>query len=112
MTPVGPASRPTRTAAPARTGPLRALQLIEPVGTKEPFTIVPVVQTYGTAVSRDDRMAEKVRWAERAEYIVLTRDIPASFAPFNAVIRVSEYGTEDRERDYLAQLVFEPEVSP
>jgi len=30
--------------------------------------------------------------------------VPSNFAPFNAVIRISESGTEDRKRDYLAEL--------
>jgi hypothetical protein len=89
---------------------LRALQLIETVGGSQPFRIVPIVQEQGTAMTPADRMAAKVRWAERAEYTVLTPDIPASFAPYNAVIRISERGTEDTQRDYLALLVFEPEV--
>jgi len=55
-------------------------------------------------MSAEDLMAAKVRWAERAEYIVLTRTVPAEFAPYNAIIRVSEAGTEDRDRDYLAEL--------
>jgi hypothetical protein len=91
-------------------GPLRALQPIETVGDGEPFTIVPIPQRLGGAVSPGDSMAAKVRWAERAEYTVLTRDVPASFAPYNAVIRISESGTEDRQRDYLAHLVFEEEA--
>lgn len=52
-------------------------------------------------------MRAKVQWAERAQYTILTRDVPASFAPYNAVIRISERGTEDRQRDYLAQLELE-----
>ncbi len=93
-------------------GPLRALQLIQTVGDSEPLAIVPIVQTLGTAVAPEDRMAAKVRWAERAQYTVLTWDVPTSFAPYNAVIRVSERGTEDRQRDYLAHLVFDQETSP
>jgi hypothetical protein len=55
-------------------------------------------------------MAEKIRWAERVRYTILTDDVPASFGPYNAVIRVSERGTEDQQRDYLAHLVFEHKV--
>lgn len=107
-------SRPTsgrkREAPASPMGALRALQLIETVGT-EPFTIIPVVHALGSAVAPADRMAAKVRWAERAQYTVLTLDVPASFAPYNALIRILERGTEDRQRDYLAHLVLEPEAS-
>ena len=87
--------------------PLRALQLIEAVGDAEPFRIVPITMAAGTAVTPAELMATKVRWAERASYTVLTNDVPASFAPYNAVIRVSERGTEDSQRDYLAHLVLQ-----
>jgi hypothetical protein len=93
-----------RGSDPAPEGPLQALQLIEPVGDSQPFRIVPIMQASGTAVSAAELMATKVRWAERASYIVLTEDVPASFAPYNAVIRVSAQGTEDNHRDYLACL--------
>ena|ERR687885_509769 len=110
-----PSYRPTFASksrvSPVPIGPLRALQLIEPVGDAEPFDIVPIVQTLGSAVSPADRMAAKVRWAERVEYRILTQNVPASFAPYNAIIQVSERGTEDAQRDYLAHLVFESEVS-
>ncbi|HLJ66355.1 MAG TPA: hypothetical protein VKX16_03225 [Chloroflexota bacterium] len=90
-------------------GPLRALELIETVGDVEPFTIVPIRQAFGAVTAPADRMTAKVRWAERAEYTILTRDVPARFAPYNAVIRISARGTEDMQRDYLAHLVFEQE---
>lgn len=102
--------RPRRGAPPLPMGPLRALQLIHTLGDSEPLAIVPVIQPLGTAVPPEDRMAAKVRWAERARYTVLTRNVPASFAPYNAVIRISERGTEDRQRDYLAHLVPETEA--
>jgi hypothetical protein len=92
---------------PMEMGPLRALQLIETVSDFEPFDIVPVREAFGTVMTPEDRMIAKVRWAERVQYTVLTRDIPLSYAPYNAVIRMS--GTEDRQRDYLAHLVFEQE---
>ena len=88
-------------------GPLRALQLIESVDDSEPFQILPIMLAYGSAVSASELMLSKVRWAERAEYTVLTRSVPPKFAPYNAIIRVSEKGTEDAKRDYLAQLVEE-----
>jgi hypothetical protein len=50
----------------------------------------------------DEMMSAKVAWANRAGYRILTRDIPSSLAPYNALIRVNEKGTEDRELDYLA----------
>jgi hypothetical protein len=90
-------------------GPLRALQLIETVGDSRPFAIVPVMQALGSAMTPNDRMAAKVRWAEQATYAILTRDVPAAFAPYNTVIRVSERGTEDSQRDYLAHMVFDAE---
>jgi hypothetical protein len=89
---------------------LRALQLIETVGDARPVRIAPVVHAQGSVMNANDRMAAKVRWAEQANYAILTRDVPDSFAPYNAVIRVSESGTEDKQRDYLAQLVYELEV--
>jgi hypothetical protein len=95
---------------PVPMGPLRALQQIETVDTDEPFAIVPMDQALGSQVPPDDRMAAKVRWAEQAQYTILTREVPPTFAPYNAVIRVSERGTEDRHRDYLAHLVFEHDV--
>lgn len=87
--------------------PLRALQLIESVGDVQPFHIVPIMMASGSAVTPADLMATKIRWAERASYTVLTNDVPDSFAPYNAVIRVSERGTEDSRRDYLAHLVLQ-----
>lgn len=88
-------------------GPLRALMLIESVGDIEPFDIVPVSQCRGTAVTPEEAMATRVKWAHKAGYSVLTKDVPAQFAPYNAVIRVSESGTEDLNRDYLARIIDE-----
>lgn len=106
MTSYRPSFGSTRRTSPVETGPLRALQLIETVSSMEPFTIVPIIQVQGSVLTPEERMAAKVRWAERACYTILTHDVPRSFAPYNAVIRVSERGTEDRQRDYLAHLVF------
>jgi hypothetical protein len=83
-------------------GPLRALQLIETVGDVEPFEIHPVTQSSGSVVSAGEIMTARVKWANRAQYTVLTRNIPERFAPYNAIIRV--IGTEDYRVDYLAQL--------
>lgn len=94
---------------PVSAGPLRALQLIESVGDAGPFTIVPIMQALGSAMTPNDRMSAKVRWAEQATYAILTRDVPAAFAPYNTVIRVSERGTEDSQRDYLAHMVYNEE---
>lgn len=84
---------------------LRALQLIKSVGDAEPYQIAPITQHQGSIRAATDVMAAKVRWADKAGYAVLTRTVPQSFAPFNAIIRVSEIGTEDQDRDYLAQFV-------
>ena len=84
---------------------LQALQLIESVGDREPFQIVPVSHRYGTVMPANEVMAAKVRWALKAGYRVLTRNVPGTFAPYNAVIRVSEAGTEDQKRDYLASII-------
>lgn len=84
---------------------LNALQPIQSVGDDEPFPIVPVSVSQGSVMPPEDVMAAKVRWAIRAGYSVLTTHVPPRFAPYNAVIRVSERGTEDRDRDYLAQIV-------
>jgi hypothetical protein len=88
-------------------GSLRKLLLIESVGESEPFEIVPVRQCHGSAMTADESVAVKVRWAEKAGYRVLTRNVPDIFAPYNAVIHVSERGTEDRRLDYLAELTGE-----
>lgn len=84
---------------------LSALQLIQTVDDIEPYPIVPVSVAHGSVMPAEDVMAAKVRWAIRAGYTVLTTEVPPRFAPYNAVIRVSERGTEDRDRDYLAQIV-------
>lgn len=109
MTSYTSASASKRGAASDSMGPLRALQLIESVGESAPYRIVPVMQQQGSAMSPNDRMAAKVRWAERATYAILSSDVPAAFAPYNTVIRVSERGTEDTQRDYLAHMVVETE---
>ena len=90
--------------------PLRALQPIETFDIERSDAIVPIVEVCGTAVPAEERMAARVHWAERAGYAVVETVVPVSFRPYNAVIRVSEKGTEDRQRDYLAHLVFETEV--
>lgn len=81
---------------------LRALQLIQTVGEREPFAIVPVSYAQGSAMPVTELMAAKVKWAQRAGYTVLPVSVPHRFAPYNAVIRVSERGTEDHMLDYLA----------
>lgn len=86
-------------------GPLRAIQLIETVSEGEPSVIVPITQCSGSAVSAKEAMAARVKWANRARYVVLTRDVPERFAPYNAIIRVLD--TEDFRADYLATLVDE-----
>jgi hypothetical protein len=83
-------------------GPLRALQLIETVRDGTPFNITPVVSRSGSVVSQEEAMAARVKWATKARYTVLSRDIPKHFAPYNAVIRI--IGTEDYRADYLAVL--------
>jgi hypothetical protein len=52
----------------------------------------------------EEVMAAKVKWALKAGYTILTKNVPGKFAPFNSVIRVSEAGTEDQNRDYLARI--------
>ncbi len=94
--------RPVVKAAP---NGLQAMLQIESVGESEPFRIVPISQCQGTVMSVDDAMAGKVKWATKAGYRVLTRNVPASFAPYNAIIRISRLGTEDNNRDYLAVIV-------
>lgn len=88
---------------PVVTGALKRIMLIESVGETEPHDIVPVKQCQGTAMGADESAATKVKWAQKAGYRVVTRNIPDTFAPYNAVIRVSDRGTEDRQRDYLAE---------
>lgn len=85
-------------------GTLLELRQIQTVGEYPPFRIVPITHNQGTAMSAEDLMAAKVKWADKAGYSVLTQDVPADFFPFNAVIRVDERGTEDRNRDYLARI--------
>jgi hypothetical protein len=83
---------------------LKSLQPIKTVLTLSPLTIVPAPLSRGLASTDDELMVRKVDWAIRAGFEVLTRDVPASFAPFNAVIRINDRGTEDADRDYLAVL--------
>jgi hypothetical protein len=83
---------------------LQRLQLIKTVGDSQPFRIVPLFPPQGAVMSPEEVMAVRIKWAEKAGYRVLTNDVPGEFAPYNAVIRVSEAGTEDRNRDYLAQI--------
>jgi hypothetical protein len=86
-------------------GTLQALRLIESVGDLESLHIVPVSQRLGAVMTADEVMAAKVKWARKAGYSVLTQNVPVEFAPYNTVIRVSETGTEDHNRDYLAHIV-------
>lgn len=86
----------------AASGVLVALQAVESISKEKPLRIVLLSHQQGTAMSAEDFMAAKVRWAERAGYAVLSWQVPETFAPYNAIIRVSESGTEDRDRDYLA----------
>jgi hypothetical protein len=85
--------------------PLQALQAIESVGDRQPFRIVVIAVREGTVMTAEELMTAKVRWACKAGYRVVTRTIPSLFAPYNAIIRVSEAGTEDSNRDYLAKIV-------
>lgn len=85
-------------------GTLVALRQIQSLGERPPFRIVPVYHNQGSAMPAEDLMAARVRWADKAGYSVLTQDVPREFLPYNAVIRVDERGTEDRNRDYLARI--------
>lgn len=87
---------------------LRRLCTIASVGDEEPYTIVLLRSVDGHVVTADESMAAKVKWAQKAGYRILTRNVPEHFAPYNAVIRISETGTEDRLRDYLAEVVDAP----
>jgi hypothetical protein len=96
-------------AQPARNveivaGTLQAIHLIESVGNGEPYNIVLVSHRCGTVMPAEEVMAAKVKWALKAGYTILTKNVPGKFAPFNSVIRVSEAGTEDQNRDYLARI--------
>jgi hypothetical protein len=86
---------------------LRGLQLIKSVGDSEPFRIVPLFPPHGAVMSPEEVMAVRIKWAEKAGYSVLTKDVPGEFSPYNAVIRVSGTGTEDKNRDYLAHIAEE-----
>jgi hypothetical protein len=56
-------------------------------------------------LSEDEEfMSRRVQWANRATFTVLDCEVPGSFAPYNAVIRISAAGTEDIHLDYLAVL--------
>lgn len=83
---------------------LRGLQLIKSVGDSQPFRIEPLFPPHGAVMSQEEVMAVRIKWAEKAGYSVLTNNVPGEFAPYNAVIRVSGAGTEDKNRDYLAQI--------
>ncbi|MGH2447750.1 MAG: hypothetical protein ACRDFS_04000 [Chloroflexota bacterium] len=93
-TTVEPTNRPA--------GALCAIQLIETVGEREPFDIVPAASRFsGNASSASDVMAAKVKWATKAGYVLLTTNVPKHCSPYTAIIRV--IGTEDYMRDYLAR---------
>ncbi|HCG03220.1 MAG TPA: hypothetical protein DEV93_22115 [Chloroflexi bacterium] len=83
---------------------LQSLVLIETVAPDTATQIVPIRQITGSASTDGEVMARKIQWANKAGFSVVTHDVPSNFAPFNAVIRISESGTEDRKRDYLAEL--------
>jgi hypothetical protein len=83
---------------------LRGLQLIKTAGDDQPFRIVPLFPPQGAVMTPEEVMTVRIKWAEKAGYQVLTNDVPREFAPYNAVIRVSAAGTEDRNRDYLAHI--------
>lgn len=85
-------------------GALVALKPIESIDVNQPFTITPSLVRYGSVQTSTELMASRVLWAQRATYEVLTREVPPEFAPYNAIIRISERGTEDQNRDYLAQI--------
>jgi hypothetical protein len=84
---------------------LTSLKQINTVSTLSPLRIEFTAHARGVASTDDELMARKVLWAHKAGFDVLTTDVPASFAPFNAVIRISHLGTEDFNRDYLAVLL-------
>lgn len=88
----------------ATMGSLHALRLIETLSSTDDLRIVPVPIAEGSALSHDEMMTRKIEWATRAEFEVLSTDVPESYAPFNAVIRIKASGTEDNLRDYLAEL--------
>lgn len=90
--------------------PLRARHRIETLGDGEPLTIVPIIQAPGSVSAPGDGMAARVCWAERAQSTRLTRNVLRAFAPYNAIIRISERGTEDRQRDSLAHVVSKREA--
>lgn len=83
-------------------GGLRAIELIETIDESEALDIVFVFQSAGSCVGPDEAMEARVKWANKARYRVLTRNIPGKFAPYNAVIRILD--TEDFRSDYLAVL--------
>jgi len=95
--------RPESVAMGART--LKALTLIKSVGDTEPFAIVLLVASQGTAMTASELMAARVKWASKAGYRVLSNNVPDTLAPYNAVIRLSETGTEDHNLDYLAHII-------
>jgi hypothetical protein len=84
---------------------LQSLVPIETLDDRPQGTIVVRNVTQGPWHEDEELMAQRVQWANRATFTVLDCAVPPSFAPYNAVIRISEAGTEDRQRDYLAVLV-------
>lgn len=83
---------------------LQSLLLIETVAPDTTTEIIPIRQITGSASTDGEVMARKIQWANKAGFDIVTHDVPSTFAPYNAVIRISASGTEDRNRDYLAQL--------
>jgi hypothetical protein len=83
---------------------LQSLQLIETVAAEGETNIRPIRQITGSASTDGEVMARKIQWANKAGYEVVSVNVPSTFAPYNAVIRIDAGGTEDRNRDYLAQL--------
>jgi hypothetical protein len=97
----------TQQAVPPPAGTLLAAVPIETVRDPSDPKIVLITHRQGSATSAEELMDRKVKWAMKAGYQVLTRNIPARFAPHNAIIRISEQGTEDQNRDYLATIAVE-----
>ena len=83
---------------------LVALVPIETVDELEEGGIIARVICRGPLSEDEEFMSRRVQWANRATFTVLSREVPGSFAPYNAVIRISAAGTEDIQLDYLAVL--------
>lgn len=92
----------------AVSGSLIAVLPIQSVGDDAPFRIVPLLRREGTTMSAAELMEARVKWVSRVTYRVVTRSVPPEFLPYNAVIRLDERGTEDRDLDYLARIVALP----